>query len=107
MKLILGIPKGSLQESTLNLFKKAGFNLTVGARSYLPAIDDPDISCMLIRAQEMGKYVENGVLDCGITGSDWIADNGVKVKTVTDLVYAKQSATACRWVLAVPENSMI
>jgi ATP phosphoribosyltransferase len=107
MKLILGIPKGSLQESTLNLFKKAGFNLTVGARSYLPAIDDPDISCMLIRAQEMGKYVENGVLDCGITGSDWIADNGVNVKTVTSLVYAKQSATACRWVLAVPENSAI
>jgi ATP phosphoribosyltransferase len=106
MKLILGLPKGSLQEATVALFKKAGFSITVGARSYYPSINDPDIACMLIRAQEMGKYVENGVLDCGITGSDWIAENGVKVAGVADLVYAKASPAAARWVLAVPGNSV-
>jgi len=107
MKLVLGIPKGSLQDSTVSLFKKAGFNITVSSRSYYPSIDDPEISCMLIRAQEMGKYVEKGIMDCGITGSDWIEDNDAKVQTVADLVYAKTSITACRWVLAVPEDSPI
>jgi ATP phosphoribosyltransferase len=89
------------------LFKKAGFNISVSSRSYYPGIDDPEISCMLIRAQEMGKYVEKGILDCGITGSDWLEDNGADVVTVAELVYAKTSVTACRWVLAVPENSSI
>jgi ATP phosphoribosyltransferase len=107
MKLVLGVPKGSLQDSTVALFKKAGYNIGVSSRSYYPSIDDPDISCMLIRAQEMGKYVEKGILDCGITGSDWIEDNGAKVHTVAELVYAKTSLTACRWVLAVPEASPI
>jgi len=105
MKLVLGIPKGSLQDSTVALFKKAGFNISVSSRSYYPSIDDPDISCMLIRAQEMGKYVEKGILDCGITGSDWIEDNEATVTTVAELVYAKTSITACKWVLAVPEDS--
>jgi len=107
MKLTLGIPKGSLQDATVALFKKAGFNISAGSRSYYPAIDDEEISCMLIRAQEMGKYVEKGILDCGITGSDWLEDNGADVVTVAELVYAKTSVTACRWVLAVPEDSLI
>jgi ATP phosphoribosyltransferase len=101
----LGLPKGSLQDSTVALFKKAGWNISVSSRSYYPGIDDPEISCMLIRAQEIARYVEKGVIDCGITGSDWIADNGAEVMTVTKLVYAKTSTTACRWVLAVPETS--
>src|SRR3989339_821254 len=107
MKLTLGIPKGSLQDATVALFKKAGFNISAGSRSYYPAIDDEEISCMLIRAQEMGKYVEKGILDCGITGSDWLEDNGADVVTVAELVYAKTSVTACRWGLAVPEDSLI
>lgn len=107
MKIVLGIPKGSLQDSTVALFKKAGFTIGISSRSYYPSIDDPEISCMLIRAQEMGKYVEQGILDCGITGSDWVEDNGAKVHVVSELVYAKASLTACRWVLAVPEDSKI
>ncbi|OGS35247.1 MAG: ATP phosphoribosyltransferase [Elusimicrobia bacterium RIFOXYB2_FULL_49_7] len=107
MKLLLGIPKGSLQDATLALFKKAGFNIGVSSRSYYPSIDDPEIACMLIRAQEMGKYVEKGILDCGITGSDWVEDNTAKVQVVSELIYAKTSITACRWVLAVPDESPI
>jgi len=107
MALILGVPKGSLQDSTVALFRKAGYNIGVSSRSYYPSINDPDISCMLIRAQEMGKYVEQGVLDCGVTGSDWISDNSAKVTPLVNLVYAKQTVTACKWVLAVPEGSNI
>jgi ATP phosphoribosyltransferase len=103
--LKLGLPKGSLQDSTVALFKKAGWNINVSSRSYYPSTDDPEISCMLIRAQEIARYVEKGVIDCGITGSDWIEDNGASVQTVSELVYAKASTTACRWVLAVPEKS--
>lgn len=105
--LKLGIPKGSLQESTLRLFKKAGFNIAVDERSYFPSIDDPEIECMLIRAQEMAKYVENGVLDAGLTGKDWIEENKADVKEVADLVYAKQGLDKVKWVLAVPNDSKI
>ena len=105
MVLRIGLPKGSLQESTLKLFRKAGFNISVSERSYYPNIDDPEMEGMLIRAQEMARYVEEGILDVGLTGSDWVLDNRAKVIDVVDLVYAKQSTRACRWVLAVPENS--
>ncbi|MBL8025778.1 MAG: ATP phosphoribosyltransferase, partial [Fibrobacteres bacterium] len=107
MKLTVGIPKGSLQDSTVSLFKKAGYSIGISSRSYYPTVDDSELSCMLIRAQEMGKYVEKGILDCGITGSDWLEDNDVDLITVAELVYAKASVTACRWVLAVPEDSQI
>lgn len=107
MKITLGIPKGSLQDSTVALFKKAGYNISVSSRSYYPSIDDPEISCMLIRAQEMGRYIEEGIIDVGITGSDWILDNSAKVETVTELSYSKATSTPCKWVLAVPENSKI
>ena len=103
--LKLGLPKGSLQESTFRLFKKAGFNITASSRSYYPAIDDPELEGMLIRAQEMSRYVEEGVLDVGITGNDWILDNHSDVITVADLVYSKQTLNPCRWVLAVPNDS--
>ena len=89
--LKLGIPKGSLENATIDLFRRAGFQITVNSRSYFPAIDDPNIECMLIRAQEMARYVEDGVLDAGLTGLDWIAETGAKVHPITDLVYAKQS----------------
>src|SRR5512142_793098 len=105
--LRLGIPKGSLQESTLKIFKKAGFNITVRSRSYYPNIDDPEIECMLIRAQEMARYVEDGILDAGLTGRDWVQENDAKVQTVADLIYAKQSFGKVRWVLAVPESSSV
>ncbi|HMB01633.1 MAG TPA: ATP phosphoribosyltransferase [Spirochaetota bacterium] len=105
--LQLGIPKGSLQESTAAVFKKAGYNIRFSSRSYFPAIDDPEISCMLIRAQEMSRYVENGVLDCGLTGSDWVEENGSDVVQVAELQYAKQSFNRVRWVLAVPKDSAI
>jgi ATP phosphoribosyltransferase len=105
MKLKLGIPKGSLEHATIDLFRKAGFNITTSSRSYFPAIDDPDIECMLIRAQEMARYVEDGILDAGLTGRDWIEENEAQVERVADLVYAKQSFGKVRWVLAVPENS--
>src|SRR5215216_5199589 len=109
--LKLGIPKGSLQDATIQLFARAGFNIYASARSYFPAIDDPEIECMLIRAQEMARYVGDGVLDAGLTGQDWIAEhaagNGTApaVEPLADLIYAKQSFGKVRWVLAVPEDS--
>ena len=105
MKLKLGIPKGSLENATIDLFRRAGFNITTSSRSYFPAIDDPEIECMLIRAQEMARYVEDGVLDAGLTGRDWIEESQAGVKTVADLIYAKQSFGKVRWVLAVPDAS--
>jgi ATP phosphoribosyltransferase len=111
MKLKLGIPKGSLQDATIQLFARAGFNIYVSTRSYFPSIDDPEIECMLIRAQEMARYVCDGVLDAGLTGQDWIAEHklgGNSKHTLTpiaDLVYAKQSFGKVRWVLAAPEDS--
>ncbi len=105
MKLKLGIPKGSLESATIELFRKAGFNIRTSSRSYFPAIDDPELECMLIRAQEMPRYVEDGVLDAGLTGRDWIGESGASVETLCDLVYAKQSFSRVRWVLAVPEGS--
>ena len=105
MKLKLGIPKGSLENATIDLFRRAGFNITTSSRSYFPSIDDPEIECMLIRAQEMARYVEDGILDAGLTGLDWVAESGAQVETVVDLIYAKQSFGKVRWVLAVPESS--
>jgi ATP phosphoribosyltransferase len=105
VKLRLGIPKGSLENATIELFRKAGFNITTSSRSYFPAIDDPEIGCMLIRAQEMARYVENGILDAGLTGRDWVEENEAHIETIADLVYAKQSFGKVRWVLAVPETS--
>jgi ATP phosphoribosyltransferase len=106
-KLKLGLPKGSLQESTFKMFKKAGFNITVGSRSYFPYIDDEEIEAVLIRAQEMSRYVEDGALDCGITGEDWIQENGSDVVRIQELVYAKTGNNPVRWVLAVPNASNI
>ncbi len=103
----LGIPKGSLEKSTIELFRKAGWKITVSSRNYFPAIDDADISCSLVRAQEMARYVESGVLDIGLTGLDWILDNNADVEMITDLVYSKVSTRKARWVLAVPDNSSI
>ncbi len=105
MKLKFGIPKGSLENATIDLFRRAGFNITTSSRSYFPAIDDPEIECMLIRAQEMARYVEDGVLDAGLTGRDWVSENEANVETVADLIYAKQSFGKVRWVLAAPESS--
>ena len=111
MKLKLGIPKGSLQDATIQLFARAGFNIYVSSRSYFPGIDDPEIECMLIRAQEMARYVCDGVLDAGLTGQDWIAEHKLggamkdSLTSVADLVYAKQSFGKVRWVLAAPEDS--
>jgi ATP phosphoribosyltransferase len=105
VKLKLGIPKGSLENATIDLFRRAGFNITTSSRSYFPAIDDPEIECMMIRAQEMARYVEDGVLDAGLTGRDWIEESEAKVHAVADLIYAKQSFGKVRWVLAVPETS--
>ena len=104
-KIRLGIPKGSLQDATLALFGRAGFNIYANGRSYFPTIDDAEIECMLIRAQEMARYVEHGFLDAGLTGGDWVVESGLDVQTVTDLMYAKQSRTKVRWVLAVPQDS--
>src|SRR6187399_2113680 len=113
MKLKLGIPKGSLQDATVQLFARAGFNIYVSSRSYFPTIDDPEVECMLIRAQEMARYVADGVLDAGLTGQDWIAEHeagdgktGV-IESIADLIYAKQSFGKVRWVLAAPEDSDI
>src|SRR3954464_12424896 len=106
-KLRLGIPKGSLQDATCELFKRAGFNIQVGSRSYFPRIDDEELECVLIRAQEMARYVEDGVLDAGLTGRDWVQENDAQVETVADLIYAKQSFGKVRWVLAVPESSPV
>jgi ATP phosphoribosyltransferase len=104
-RLKLGLPKGSLQEASLQLFRRAGYEITVNPRSYFPAIDDDEIECMLIRAQEMARYVEDGILDAGLTGKDWILENEAEVVEVADLVYAKQTFGKVRWVLAVPETS--
>jgi ATP phosphoribosyltransferase len=108
-KLRLGIPKGSLQDSTVQLFAHAGFNIYTSSRSYFPTIDDPEISCTLIRAQEMARYVADGALDAGLTGQDWIAEHqattGETVVDIADLVYSKQSFRKVRWVLAAPEDS--
>jgi len=105
VKLKLGIPKGSLENATVDLFRRAGYVITTSSRSYFPGIDDPEIECMLIRAQEMARYVEDGILDAGLTGRDWIEENGAQVVAVADLIYAKQSFGKVRWVLAVPEAS--
>jgi ATP phosphoribosyltransferase len=104
-RLKLGIPKGSLQEATLDLFARAGWKITLGSRSYVPAIDDPEIECLMVRAQEMARYVETGALDAGITGHDWVVETGAKVNEFAELVYAKQRLARVRWVLAVPEDS--
>ena len=105
--LKLGLPKGSLQDSTFALFKKAGFSISVGSRSYFPSIDDKEIQVMLVRAQEMSRYIEDGVLDVGLTGKDWILENESEVEEVADLVYGKVGKNPVRWVLAVPEDSKI
>jgi ATP phosphoribosyltransferase len=107
VKLKLGIPKGSLEEATIRLFKKAGYEIRVGERSYYPEIDDPEIECLLVRAQEMARYVEHGTLDCGITGKDWIVESRARVREVAELSYAKQGKSPVRWVLAVPVDSRI
>lgn len=106
-KLVLGIPKGSLQEATLRLFKNSGWNITISERSYFPDINDPEISCAICRAQEMSRYVENGTFDAGITGKDWILENNSDVVVVADLVYSKTSNKPTRWVVAVPFDSPI
>lgn len=105
--LQLGIPKGSLQQSTIDMFLKAGYKISVSSRSYYPSIDDDEIECILIRAQEMARYVEEGIMDVGLTGKDWIEETGADVLEVTDLVYGKVGRKPLRWVLAVPENSDI
>src|SRR5947208_11805325 len=105
--LKLGIPAGSLQEATAELFRKAGYKITFASRSYYPAIDDPEIHCTLIRAQEMARYVQDGSLDCGLTGLDWILENDAKVVEVAELVFSKVSRRPVRWVLAVPNDSPI
>ncbi|MCE5312056.1 MAG: ATP phosphoribosyltransferase [Nitrospiraceae bacterium] len=105
--LNLGLPKGSLQESTLRLFKKAGYHVTVSSRSYYPVFDDTEITSMLIRAQEMARYVEDGVLDCGLTGKDWILEQNADVIEVAELNYAKEGFRPVRWVVAVPNDSKI
>jgi len=105
MKIRLGIPKGSLQEATLQLFGQAGLQIHTNSRSYFASTGDAEIECMLIRAQEMARYVEHGALDAGLTGYDWVVESGLEVVTVSDLIYAKQSRGKVRWVLAVPESS--
>lgn len=105
--LRLGLPKGSLQEPTLELFKRAGFTVVVSSRSYRPSVDDEELEIRLLRAQEIGRYVDHGFLDCGITGRDWIAENGADVEVICDLRYSKATSRPTRWVLVVPENSPI
>lgn len=105
MKVRVGIPKGSLQESSIALLKRAGLNVYTSSRSYFANTDDPEIECMLIRAQEMARYVDHGALDCGLTGKDWVIESGLDVVAAAELVYAKQSLGKVRWVLAVPEDS--
>ncbi|TAL36472.1 MAG: ATP phosphoribosyltransferase [Spirochaetes bacterium] len=106
-QLKLGLPKGSLEQSTIELFQKAGWRISVSSRNYFPSIDDPEIYCALIRAQEMAHYVESGVLDVGLTGLDWVLENNSDVEYICDLVYSKVSTRKAKWVLAVPENSPI
>ncbi len=105
--LKLGLPKGSLQESTLKLFKKAGYHITVSGRSYYPSFDDSELEAMLIRAQEMARYVEAGVLDCGLTGKDWIMEQNAEVHEIAELIYAKEGLSPVKWVIAVPNDSKI
>jgi len=105
--IVLGLPKGSLQEATFQMMQKAGFNVRAGERSYVPDVDDPEIQARLIRAQEISRYVELGVLDAGLTGYDWIVENGSDVVEVTELVYAKQGLRPVKWVVAVPEDSPV
>jgi len=105
--LKLGIPKGSLQEATLELFSRAGWKITISSRSYVPTVDDSEIECLLVRAQEMARYVETGALDAGITGHDWVVETDSDVEELAELVYAKQRLSRVRWVLAVPEDSAI
>jgi ATP phosphoribosyltransferase len=106
-RLKLGIPKGSLQDATLDLFSRAGWKITLSSRSYVPAIDDPEIECLMVRAQEMARYVESGTLDAGITGHDWVVETEADVEELSELVYAKQRLVRVRWVLAAPEDSLI
>ncbi|MDD4180801.1 MAG: ATP phosphoribosyltransferase [Victivallaceae bacterium] len=106
-QITLGIPKGSLEQSTVKMFAKAGYSISISSRSYFPSIDDDEIECMLIRAQEMSRYVEKGILDCGLTGHDWIEENGSDVTEVCELVYGKVGRRPLRWVLAVPNDSAI
>jgi ATP phosphoribosyltransferase len=106
-KIVLGLPKGSLQDSTYAMMKKAGFNISSGSRSYVPNVDDPEISARLIRAQEISRYVEHGMLDVGLTGHDWVVENQSDVVEVANLVYAKQGLRPVRWVLAVPNESPV
>jgi len=106
-RLKLGIPKGSLQDATIDLFSRAGWKITLGSRSYVPAIDDAEIECLLVRAQEMARYVQSGALDAGITGHDWVVETSADVEELAELVYAKQRLARVRWVLAVPEDSPI
>ena len=107
MAIVLGLPKGSLQESTFALFKRAGFTVTCSSRSYIPTIDDPEIKCRLLRPQEMSRYVELGLLDAGICGYDWVYENGSDVQEVCELNYSKATSNPVRWVLAVPNDSKI
>src|SRR3972149_1075689 len=106
-RLKLGIPKGSLQESTIDMMAKAGFRVDVRTRSYYPAVDDEELACRLIRPQDMSRFVERGIIDAGLTGADWVKEAGSDVKIVVSLVYAKQQLTKVRWVLAVPEDSTV
>jgi ATP phosphoribosyltransferase len=106
-KIVLGIPKGSLQDSTLELFKKAGFKIGLNSRSYFPSIDDPEISLVLLRAQEIARYVEDGVLDAGITGHDWVVETNSDVKDIGELIYSKQTSKPVKWVLAVANESPV
>jgi ATP phosphoribosyltransferase len=106
-QLKLGIPKGSLQDATIDLFARAGWRISLSARSYVPSIDDPEIECLMVRAQEMARYVETGALDAGITGHDWVVETEANVDEMAELVYAKQRLARVRWVLAVPEDSGI
>ncbi|MDP2942918.1 MAG: ATP phosphoribosyltransferase [Candidatus Omnitrophota bacterium] len=106
-KLKIGLPKGSLKEATFKFFKKAGFSISASERSYFPSVDDPELEPVLLRAQEMSRYVEGGILDCGITGNDWVLENASDVVRVTELAYAKQSLNPVKWVLAVPNGSSI
>src|ERR1700722_9942876 len=105
--LRLELPKGSLQDATVQLFSRAGWRITTNSRSYYPAIDDPEITCMLVRAQEMARYVETGALDAGITGRDWVLETGADVVEIAELLYAKQSLAPVRWVLAVPDGAPV
>src|SRR5438874_11912966 len=105
--LRLGLPAGSLQESSADLFRKAGYKITFASRSYYPTVDDPDIHCTLIRAQEMPRYVQDGSLDCGLTGYDWILENNARAVELAELVFSKVSKRPVRWVLAVPNDSPV